>query len=74
MVDFEGGMDDAGEAAEAGDGDAQLEPGPENCFWHVFGSHQAGRVSHYRLREIRHGYLRIFPTIMGCLPIQLHYL
>ena len=49
MVVFEGGMDDAEEAAEAGGGgDAQLEPRPENCFWHVFGSHQAGPVSHYR--------------------------
>ena len=33
MVDFDGGMDDAEEAGRAGGGgDAQLEPGPENCF------------------------------------------
>lgn len=44
-----GGREDNIEVEElAGEGeDAQLEPGPENCFWHVPGSHQAGPVSHY---------------------------
>lgn len=43
-----GGREDELEVEElAGAGeDAQLEPGPENCFWHVLGSHQAGPVSH----------------------------
>ena len=59
MVDVDGGRDDAGDAGRAGGaGDAQLEPGPENCFWHVVGSHQAGPVSHYRKGEIRYGYRR----------------
>ena len=49
VVDFDGWLDDAGEAGRTGGGgDAQLEPEPENCFWHVFGSHQAGPVSHCR--------------------------
>ena len=49
VVDFDGWLDDAGEAGRTGGGgDAQLEPGPENCFWHVVGSHQAGPVSHCR--------------------------
>ena len=51
MIDFGGGMDDTGEAGRiggGGGGDAQVEPGPENFFWHVFGSHQAGPVSHCR--------------------------
>ena len=56
-VEFDGRTDDVGEDFRGGGGgDAQLEPGPENCFWHVFGSHQAGPVSHYGYGEIRDGY------------------
>ena len=44
-----------GEGA-GGSGDAQLEPGPENRFWQVFGSHHAGPVSHCGRGGIRCGH------------------
>ena len=55
MVAFDGVEDDFQEVKLAGEaGDAQLEPGPENCAWQVTGSHQAGPVSHCRRGEVRH--------------------
>ncbi len=52
-----GGWEDETEKLEwdGGARAAQLEPAPENCFWQVAGSHQAGPVSHCRKGEIRHG-------------------
>lgn len=49
MVVEAGGRDNEAEDEELGGGGeaAQLEPRPENSFWHVLGSHQAGPVSHY---------------------------
>ena len=56
VVDAGGREDDIEEAEETGgSGDAQLEPGPENRFWHVVGSHQAGPVSHCGKGEVRCG-------------------
>ncbi len=74
MVDV-GGREDETEELEW-DGDAQLEPAPENCFWQVAGSHQAGPVSHWRKGEFRHGRscVWIHEMALGSLPIQLRYL
>ena len=48
-VDFSGREDAVGDTDGAGARrDAQLEPEPEYCGWHVSGSHQAGPVSHCR--------------------------
>ena len=49
-------LDDDGEFDVEGpeeDRDAQLEPRPENCAWHVAGSHQAGPVSHCRRGKVK---------------------
>lgn len=55
VVDVDGREDGMEELKYAGDArDAQLEPGPENCFWQVVGSHQAGPVSHCSREEFRH--------------------
>ena len=55
VVDVDGREDGMEELKYAGDvRDAQLEPGPENCFWQVVGSHQAGPVSHCSREEFRH--------------------